>query len=99
MSYLRVNLVDFESTQNRDDTLDRINRTASEMFSDVEMMLGITTGDKSCMTVSVYADKETASKAIDQRDKHFLDLGGMELAVAFEGDLKVFYKREQIKSE
>ena len=99
MSYLRVNLVDFESTQNRDDTLDRINRTASEMFSDVEMMLGITTGDKSCMTVSVYADKETASKAIDQRDKHFLDLGGMELAVAFEVDLKVFYKREQIKSE
>lgn len=99
MSYLRVNLVDFESTQNRDDTLDRINRTASEMFSDVEMMLGITTGDKSCMTVSVYADKETASKAIDQRDKHFSDLGGMELAVAFEGDLKVFYKREHIKSE
>ena len=51
------------------------------------------------MTVSVYADKETASKAVDQRDKHFLDLGGMELAVAFEGDLKAFYKREHIKSE
>ena len=99
MSYLRVNLVDFESMQNRDDSLDRINKTASEMFPDIEMMLGITTGDKSCMTVSIYADKETASKAADQRDKHFLDLGGMELAVAFEGDLKAFYKREHIKSE
>ena len=99
MSYLRVNLVDFESMQNRDDSLDRINKTASEMFPDIEMMLGITTGDKSCMTVSIYADKKTASKAVDQRDKHFLDLGGMELAVAFEGDLKAFYKREHIKSE
>ena len=99
MSYLRVNLVDFESMQNRDDSLDRINKTASEMFPDIEMMLGITTEDKFCMTVSIYADKETASKAVDQRDKHFLDLGGMELAVAFEGDLKAFYKREHIKSE
>mgnify|MGYP000191277822 CR=1 FL=1 len=94
MSYLRVNLVDFESMQNRDDSLDRLNRTAGEMFPDIEMMLGIATGDKSCMTVSVYADKEKASKAIDQRDKHFSDLGGMELAVAFEGDLKAFYKKE-----
>ena len=99
MSYLRVNLVDFESMQNRDDSLDRINKTASEMFPDIEMMLDITTGDKSCMTVSIYADKETASMAVDQRSKHFLDLGGMELAVAFEGDLKAFYKREHIKSE
>ena len=40
-----------------------------------------------------------ASKAIDQRDKHFLDLGGMELAVAFEAELKAFYEREHIKSE
>ncbi|MBT4566497.1 hypothetical protein ACMAY7_02300 [Rhodobacteraceae bacterium nBUS_24] len=99
MSYLRVNLVDFESRQNRDDSLDRLNRTAGEMFPDIEMMLGIATGDKSCMTVSVYADKEKASKAIDQRDKHFSDLGGMELAVAFEGDLKAFYKKEHITSE
>ena len=63
MSYLRVNLVDFDSTQNRDDILDRIDKGASEMFPDIEMMLGIATGDKSCMTVSVYADKEKASKA------------------------------------
>ena len=93
MSYLRVNLVDFDSTQNRDDI-----PCASEMFPDIEMMLGIATGDKSCMTVSVYADKEKASKAIDQRDKHFSDIGGMELAVAFEGDLKAFYKKELITS-
>ena len=96
MSYLRVNLVDFDSKQNRDDILDRIDKRASEMFPDIEMMLGIATGDKSCMTVSVYADKEQASKAIDQRDKHFSDIGGMELAVAFEGDLKAFYKKELI---
>ena len=44
MSFLRVNLVDFESMQNRDDSLDRFNKTASEMFPDIEMMLGITTG-------------------------------------------------------
>ena len=46
MSYLRVNLVDFDSTQNRDDILDRIDKGASEMFPDIEMMLGIATGDK-----------------------------------------------------
>ena len=99
MSYLRVNMVDFEHKQSRDDTLELINKTAGDMFPNIEMMLGIATGDTSCMTVSVYADEETATAAVDHRDIHMSKIGGMELAVAFEGDLKVFYQRQIIKTE
>ena len=95
MSYLRVNLAKTDSKQGRDEILERINNSADTMFPDIEMMLGIATGETSIMTVSIYADEEIATKAIGQRNEHMKN-NKTELEVAFEGELKAFFKKEII---
>lgn len=95
MSYLRVNMVNTESTEKRDVILDRINTKAGEMFPEIQMMLAIATGDTTAMSISIYEDEAAAGRAIAQRD-HNLDSMGTKLEVAFEGELKAFYKKEPI---
>ena len=98
MSYLRVNMVSTESIEKRDEILDRINTEAGEIFPEIQMMLAIATGDTAAMSVSIYADKDAATRAIAQRDASHVQFN-TELEVAFEGELRAFYKREPIVTE
>tara|TARA_B110000116_G_scaffold242582_1_gene231921 strand:- start:370 stop:651 length:282 start_codon:yes stop_codon:yes gene_type:complete len=92
-------MVDFDHKELRDKTLKRINETADDLYPTAEMILGIASGETSCLTVSIYPDEQTATDALMDRDKYQAQIDGAEIAVAFEGALKIFHQKSLIKTE
>ena len=49
--------------------------------------------------ISIYPDEQTATDALMDRDKYQAQIAGAEIAVAFEGALKIFHQKSLIKTE
>ena len=98
MSYLRVNMVNHDSIEKRDEALNRLNTKGGEIFPEIQIFIAIATGETSNMTISIYEDEAAANRAITTRDE-MMKKRGTELEVAFEGDIKAFYQKQIVTAE
>ena len=98
MSYLRVNMVNHDSIEKRDEALNRLNTKSGEIFPEIQILIAIATGETSNMTISIYEDEAAANRALTTRDE-MMKKKGTELEVAFEGDIKAFYQKQIVKAE
>ena len=98
MSYLRVNMVNHDSIEKRDEALNRLNTKGGEIFPEIQILIAIATGETSNMTISIYEDEAAANRAITTRDE-MMKKRRTELEVAFEGDIKAFYQKQIVTAE
>ena len=57
MSYLRVNMVNHDTTEERDQVFERITNKAEDIFPEIKMMISIATSETSSMSIPVYENK------------------------------------------
>ena len=74
-----------------------LNRNAGTIFPEVQLIAAIATSDTSALSISIYPDKQSADKAIEQRDKYHAERGNVEVVMAHEGKLNGFYHRPIVK--
>ena len=95
MAYVRINMVEFENSEAMKGNSEELNKNAGVIFPEVQLIAAIATSDTSALSISIYPDKESADKALTQRDKYH-DGRPIEVVMAHEGDLSAFYQRPSI---
>lgn len=94
MSYVRINMLEFDSAETQKRRQAYFNKNAADIFPTAELIAGVVTDDTSVLSISIYPDKETSDQAIAARDGHFQNASGrLTNSMALEGELAVFHMK------
>ena len=96
MAYVRINMLDFKSTEDLRKTADDMHRTLKSGYPEIRVFIGMEVSETSLVGISVFVDKEAANRAVEKRNKH---TAGERYKDNFshEGNIIAFYaENEQI---
>ena len=90
MAYVRKNMVEFKSFEERDRRVRKLKKNVKTVFPGIRAFASTEASETSQITMSVYDNKEAADRAVTQRDT---DLKHTDLVDIFahEGNLNCLY--------
>ena len=94
MPYARINMVEFESSEEMHKVITNLNVNMKTVFPEIRSFVAVETSEKSQSTISIYEHKEAADRAVAQRDKHLENRELVDIC-AHEGNVNCFYVEEE----
>ena len=90
MAYARVTMAEFESRAKMHGLIEELGKNMKSVFPEILMFAAMETSENSQLTISVYADKDAADRAVAQRDEAMEGTGVSDL-FTYEGNVNSFY--------
>ena len=90
MAYARVTMAEFDSRAKMHSAIEELGKNMKSVFPEILMFAAMETAENSQLTISVYADKDAADRAVAQRDEAVEGTGVADL-FTHEGNVNTFY--------
>lgn len=90
MAYARVTMAEFDSRAKMHGAIEELGKNMKSVFPEILMFAAMETAENSQLTISVYADKDAADRAVAQRDEAMEGTGVSDL-FTHEGNVNSFY--------
>ena len=90
MAYARVTMAEFDSRAKMHGAIEELGKNMKSVFPQILMFAAMETAENSQLTISVYADKDAADRAVAQRDEAMENTGVSDL-FTHEGNVNSFY--------
>jgi hypothetical protein len=90
MAYARVTMAEFDSRAKMHGAIEELGKNMKSVFPEILMFAAMETAENSQLTISVYADKDAADRAVTQRVEAMKGTGVADL-FTHEGNVNNFY--------
>ena len=94
MAYVRLNMLDFKSTEDLRKTADDMHRTLKSGYPEIRVFIGMEASETSLQGIAIFDDKEAVDQAVEKRNKHTAGEGYKD-SFSHEGNIISFYAENE----